>query len=649
MIRLIFLLCLLANVCAFAQQQDTTDLSQLLNLSAETEASDLQKKLNQQVGAASKKALASRETPGIVSVITSEDITRMGARDLMDVLRLVPGFDFANDVNFVTGIALRGAWAFEGKVLVLLDGQEINDLMYQNVAFFNRFPVDLIQRIEIIRGPGSAVYGGTAAYGVVNIITKGTTEKEGITASSLYGQLPNSFGRKNLQLSVIKNIGTDARVDVSFFRGQAIKSDQQYFRQDGSRPLVDLTDVTITDTYNANIGFKMKGFSFRGIFEDYKSADPDSSTQFKNYFFTVKNEFKVNSKFTLTPSIYFSSQRPWIQGDYDVVAQRIKGGLLGSYDFSRRINLIFGTEYFTDRAKVGFDPTYFGGSDKIDFNLYSVYAQGLFKLRWVNVITGFRYDKHSAFGGAFVPRIALTKRFSDLHFKALASGSYRAPGIANINLNSNIKPERSTVLEIEAGYQLTSDMILTVNAFQVTTADIITYLAGPPEDYENNRKFGTSGIEITYNLKRPTWSFETNFSYYKAGENTAATFSVADNPNAFIGIPQTKLVVIAGYNLTSRLSINGTLNSFGKRFAYPTLDSNGDPVLTELNAYSLLNFNITHTDIFTKGLTVALGVYDLLDNRPVIPQAYNGGFAPLSGRSREFTIRLGYTLPFNSK
>src|SRR5690606_9607236 len=131
-------LLLLASAGATAQDQDTTDLMDLMNLSAVTEASELQKQLNETVGAASKKALASRETPSIVSVVTRDDIQRSGARDLIDVLRLVPGFDFGADVSFVTGIALRGAWSLEGKILIMLDGHELNELMYQNVAFFNR-------------------------------------------------------------------------------------------------------------------------------------------------------------------------------------------------------------------------------------------------------------------------------------------------------------------------------------------------------------------------------------------------------------------------------------------------------------------------------------------------------------------------------
>jgi outer membrane receptor for ferrienterochelin and colicin len=102
------------------------ELDSLLTISAFTAESDLQKQLNQSTKVASGFSLSSRETPGILTVITAEEIQNTGARDLTDVLRMIPGFDIAQDLQFVQGISLRGNWANEGKVLVLLDGQPMN-------------------------------------------------------------------------------------------------------------------------------------------------------------------------------------------------------------------------------------------------------------------------------------------------------------------------------------------------------------------------------------------------------------------------------------------------------------------------------------------------------------------------------------------
>ncbi|MBX2968617.1 MAG: TonB-dependent receptor plug domain-containing protein [Cyclobacteriaceae bacterium] len=645
-----------------AQVPDTIDLAQLQNLRAETEASDLQKKLNESVGAASKKALSLRETPGIVSVITQEDIQKTGARDLMDVLRLVPGFDFAADVNFVTGLTLRGAWSLEGKILVLLDGLELNDLLYQNVGFFNRFPVDLIERVEIIRGPGSAVYGGTAEYGVVNIVSKGAAADEGLMASMSYGFLPDTYGRKNAQLSFIKTISDQVRVDLSLFRGQAIKSDQEYQDLYEEYSPVNLTGITETNTYHVNMGLQVKKFQVRGLFEDYASGDPDLSTQFKNYFITAKNEFKVNDQFTLTPFVYVTHQSPWKQklvsdgsSFFDNETSRIKGGLYGSYNISRRINLVVGTEYFRDRAEANHDPTYFNGNSSIAFNLYSFYAQGLIKSPFVNITGGFRLDKHNAFGVAFVPRLALTKRLNNFHFKILGSGGYRAPGIDNINLNNDISPEKSFVYELELGYQLTPDMILSLNGYSVKTKDIIVYFYTDigngdfVEGYENNSQFGTRGIEATYAFRKSRFQVEANYSFYQAGQSTVDRYVVPGNDRLFVGTPATKATVIAGVDLTKKFSVNTTVNSFGKRYAYTSLDPDGFPQIGMLPAYTLVNLNLMYRNLFAEGLNLSAGVYDLLNERPSVPQAYNGDWAPLSGRSREILVKISYQLAFRAR
>jgi outer membrane receptor for ferrienterochelin and colicin len=114
----------------------------------------LEELLDVKVSVASNKEQTPRSSPGIVTVITAEEIADSGARDLSDILLLVPGFTFGVDVLGVTSIGIRGNWAQEGKALLLWDGQEINEGYYGNLALDNHFPVDQIKKIEIIRGLG---------------------------------------------------------------------------------------------------------------------------------------------------------------------------------------------------------------------------------------------------------------------------------------------------------------------------------------------------------------------------------------------------------------------------------------------------------------------------------------------------------------
>src|SRR5579859_4267695 len=204
------------------------DLDSLLKLSAFTAESDLQKQLNQATGIGSGKAVGTRETPGILSVVTAEDIRNMGARDITDIIRTVPGFDIGQDVQFVTGVSFRGNWANEGKVLFLLDGQQVNELLYQTVPLLNNFPVDAIEKIEIIRGPGSAVYGGSAEYAVINIITRQASSLNGIKAYGTMGLHSNVVGWTNAGVMLAQN-GKKMSWDFGFFQGKGIVSDRSGF------------------------------------------------------------------------------------------------------------------------------------------------------------------------------------------------------------------------------------------------------------------------------------------------------------------------------------------------------------------------------------------------------------------------------------
>lgn len=96
------------------------------------------------VEVAGEVPLSAREAPGVVSVVSREEILDAGAGDLIDVLRLVPGFFFGVDVQGMTGVGFRGNWGHEGKILLLIDGQELNELDYGTLQFGNRFPVDQI-------------------------------------------------------------------------------------------------------------------------------------------------------------------------------------------------------------------------------------------------------------------------------------------------------------------------------------------------------------------------------------------------------------------------------------------------------------------------------------------------------------------------
>ena len=167
------------------------------------------------------------EAPNIITVITDEDINKMGYTDLADVLNSVPGISIATDVQNGTALGVRGNWAEEGKLLFMLDGLVLNDLSYGSFILGHRIPLPNISRIEIIRGAGSAIYGGLAALGVINIITKkgqqlngsyltiGIGESEKAISKGMINYTYGGYLLKGIEISVTGQVNAGNRSNKS--------------------------------------------------------------------------------------------------------------------------------------------------------------------------------------------------------------------------------------------------------------------------------------------------------------------------------------------------------------------------------------------------------------------------------------------------
>ncbi|GAB1269203.1 hypothetical protein NBRC116493_24560 [Aurantivibrio infirmus] len=122
-----------------------------------------------------------RLAPSVASVITSDDIRKMGARDLDDILETIPGVHVSLSTRYSSLISIRGIHtASNPQVLMLINGYPITELFTGARAPTFRLPVHNIERVEVIRGPGSAVFGADAFSGVINVITKSSTDTDGV-------------------------------------------------------------------------------------------------------------------------------------------------------------------------------------------------------------------------------------------------------------------------------------------------------------------------------------------------------------------------------------------------------------------------------------------------------------------------------------
>ena len=162
------LLTLLALTGMGIAQQDLTELS-------------LEDLMNTKVTSVSKKEQSLSKVAAAIFVITQEDIRRSGATNIPDLLRMVPGVDVAQINANTWAISARGFnHQFSDKLLVLIDGRTVYTPLFAGVYWDTQdVPLEDIDRIEVIRGPGATVWGANAVNGVINIITKSASETQG--------------------------------------------------------------------------------------------------------------------------------------------------------------------------------------------------------------------------------------------------------------------------------------------------------------------------------------------------------------------------------------------------------------------------------------------------------------------------------------
>jgi len=676
---LLLTLFILEGTVIFSQEtngkKDTLDyydmsLEQLIAMKAHGIPSELEELINSLIAAASRHPLSARESPSIVTLITEEEIRNTGARDLIDVLRLVPGFDFGVDVEGVVGIGTRGLWAHEGKILLLIDGQEMNDPLYGINAFGNHFSVDHIKRIEVIRGPGSATYGGCAEYGVINVITKSGNDLNGISVSALAGQMASAAGRRNFSLSAGKQ-SKDLQFTLGAFIGKTNQSDRNYTDFFGNT--YNMAGNSDQNPTCLNAGLSYKNLSARWILDQYHTTERDEydtitskphPIDYTSRFLELKYSARMGKKneLTITPKFNVKRQTPWetvwdddsIAPDYSKTALRYTGNITASYNLTRKINFIGGGEAYWDKAEDNsYDSSFFSNGEKtVHYSNQAYFLQASVKTRIVNFIAGARADIHSTYGSAFVPRLGITKKSKKVHFKALYSNSFRAPSIENINLGSSIKPELTRVFEFETGYQLTRKSIVTANVFDIYTKDPIVYFYDDSlqtDNYYNYGETGSKGAEIEYRM-RDKWGYLIlNYSYYSvAGKERITDYAVPENTSMLLAFPSHKINLNSFFKINKYVGISPSASYIGERYGYTHVDSTGYTVAGKFKPVLLANLFITIRNL-APGLTIGMGCYDLLGSNYKFIQPYNGYHAPLPGPSREFLVKITYESRQNKK
>ncbi len=614
-------------------------------------------------------------------MVTREEILNSGARDLIDVLSLVPGIEFNSDVWGIVGISIKGNLANSGKILLMIDGQEQNELAFSALFFGNHYPVENIERIEIIRGPGSAIYGGFAELGVINIITSKGSDIDGVKFDAGYGRTIES-NRYGGNLSVGKKI-KDLDIWTHTYYAEANKSDRDYNGIYGDK--YNMKESSELKPLMINTGLKFKDLQVLFNYDDYNTTSRDGSYEvlLKDYPMNyrtitgeIKYDFKISDKLSVIPKFNYVSSHPWSTVEnaaanesssfykYDRTVNRYKGGITASFDPTNKINIIGGAEYIADYAKDNFANEidswrFWNGEFEIDYSNIAGFFQSIIQTDIVNLTVGTRVENHSEYGFAMAPRIGITKTLNKVHFKLLYNRAFRSPSVEEIDYNSwldvvnhqpDIKPEKTDVFEFETGYNFADGMSLLTNVYYIKIDDAIQWIVNTSSigGYDNLGQTGTTGFELEYRVRKKWGYVNMNYSFYTSeGINKVPDYTVPGKSSTMLGTPQHKGNFNSSFNIIKGLSINPSINLKGKRFSYNSYDAlNGNLIIKEYDPIALVNLYINYRNFLFEGLNIGVGAYNLLNQEYDYLSAYNSYHGAIPSRDLEFIAKLSYNFKF---
>ncbi len=454
---MIFLFCLLA--LASAEEEYLADMR-------------LEDLMDMKVSVASQQSEKTLDAPSVVTLMTSVDIQQLGARDLLEVLQFVPGFAFGQDTQGAVGLGFRGIWGQEGKILLLIDGIPANENLYSSSQLGNHYPASLIDRIEIIRGPGSARYGGNAELAVILVITRGAQTGEGFWSSMQASAMPSSPSRQDMSLGGAKLFGR-TRVASNFFMGKGQRTDRSYVDNRGVAgslrnvsnldPLFFTLSAAKPDAWDMRIqvnNYRMKDQTGYGaLLVQPMDVDFLSSAWFGRGFVSMSSRWKLETRLLIkidTPwrmTNPLSYQTPGLY--YDRTNTRYQAGMRSFYDISDDSHVMLGVEGFQDDAVVNSGPLFNNNSNRMQLTDVALFGEYDTRFSFGALTAGVRFERQTASGSALVPRFAYTKDFDPVYLKLLYSRAFRVPGIENINAASDgIKPEMTSSGEVEVGHRI---------------------------------------------------------------------------------------------------------------------------------------------------------------------------------------------------
>ena len=600
------------------------------------------------------------DAPGSVYVVTALDIERNGYRDLVDIFADIPGFNIASDVQNGTGLALRGAWGAEAKILFMIDGMIMNDMSYGSFVLGGRIPLINVERIEIIRGASSSIYGGIAGLGVVNIITRSGNAARGNSFQTDVGFSGKNFSGNRLSFANTSYLlnGFELSVSSSIFSGN--KSNELYTHPDTS--VVSNADSSrMTDVY-VQLRLKKNSFEYKMLYDDYtfKATHEEISSRARTFINDIAydkqfNKLRVHANFNLKDQIPWNTEYgdPAIYDAQNLKTRRITFSSDMTYEITDKMNVLLGGQYYNDYMRM-YRPSLLlnDGQSSNSYNALAGFAEYTLRTKFANIFAGGRLDYYQTFKPNFSPRLSITKDFKYFHYKLIYGESFKIPTLQNINITyfnaSPISPEKIRDAQIELGIRNAKNE-LKIGAFLTRIDDVVVYgydLATFTESYFNNGQITFAGYELTMKNKVKKFDIFSTYSHYELLSASAADFMVdeTDVKKGTLAIPKHKATFRISYPINDKNRISLNYIFLSKKVGVEQIDATLEEYANVEHGPTNLIDLMFQTRGFLKYFDVTTGIKNILNTKNLQLYPGNGGYPSGIGMGREIFVQLKVNL-----
>jgi outer membrane cobalamin receptor len=678
----LFLLVYLISYQLRAQTADSMavqDTSQLLNLDLKGlteltntgEYSEIEKLIAGKAYTGNIKSVASKKLPYSITIITADEIRRSGAKDLSDIIRAQSDFEIIYNRKGISSIAYNGIDVSEGRFLILINGMETNDLLYNSIQIISHFNVDDIVKIEIIKGPIASRFGGLASYGAMNIVTRSSQRFNGFHVSTNANFSTKSLNNGNGGFTYGYN-SKDFHATGVFYDGRNLLTDQKVnlYSAKSIIPIRTLSDTVSRvifplnyqlDMSYKNLNLKVHGENFRSQFSKLKSDTTAQTTEnnFKTQLYELSYLINVNKKISLAPYIRSRYSSPWLtKNEFEKKAYRRSGGILGNLNLVKNWSYNFGLEFYNDQSKILTDKTvltYFG-KNKLNFTNLTFFDEFNFRKGNLSIQYLQRFDILSYYikdGIKHSPKLGAAYSWEKLNLKFNMGSSYRFPGLDMLvyTAQSKLMPERNFNLEIEGGYKITDDFLVRLNMFKIIINNAIT-----PYQIETNtlKKINyylndslqneIQGLQLNTLYKTKSTSLSLSiFTYNNFNQGNKKTYLQEKGFLKNLGISQRKLVLNLNHSFTKKYNVNIKYIFTGDRIG--ALKDGNTILIKKYAPTHIIDAFATAEKLFGNNASLSIGVHDLLNQAPVAIQSYFGAELEQPTFGRSFHIKWIFFIP----